>query len=120
VRSIKESACYVAFNPSKEEEMLDTSDKSSKPLVQKFKLPDGNVIELGSERFKATEAMFYPDLIGEEHTGVHEMLAHAIQRSDLDLRKTLYSNIVLAGGNTLFPGTESILCFPLIHFLYTL
>ncbi len=48
-------------------------------------------------------------MIGEEYIGVHEMVAHAIQKSDLDLRKTLYSNIVLAGGNTLFPGTQIFL-----------
>jgi hypothetical protein len=43
-------------------------------------------------------------LIGEEFQGVHEMLANSIQRTDMDLRKTLYGNIVLAGGSTLFPG----------------
>ena len=45
VRSIKESLCYIAFDPSKEEEALDT-DKTSKVGAQKFKLPDGNVIEV--------------------------------------------------------------------------
>ncbi len=48
--------------------------------------------------------MFHPDLIGEEFPGIHEILVHSIQKADLDLRKTLYSNIVLAGGSTLFPG----------------
>ena len=32
------------------------------------------------------------------------MLAYSIRRSDLDLRKTFYSNIVLSGGSTLFKG----------------
>jgi len=103
VRSIKESACYVAFDPSKEEELLE-SDKSGKPTAHKYKLPDGNIVEIGAERFRAPEILFHPDLIGEEYSGIHECLVNSIQKTDLDLRKTLYSNIVLAGGSTLFPG----------------
>jgi len=103
VRSIKESTCYVAFDPSKEEEVLET-EKSSKPAAHKFKLPDGNTIEVGAERFRAPEMLFHPELVGEEYPGVHEVLSNCIQRTDLDLRKTLYGNIVLSGGSTLFPG----------------
>lgn len=36
---------------------------------------------------------------------MHEMLTYSIARTDLDLRRTLYSRIVLSGGSTLFPGT---------------
>jgi centractin len=43
-------------------------------------------------------------MIGEEAEGLHKVLAFSIQKSDLDLRKLLYSNIVLAGGSTLFRG----------------
>lgn len=32
------------------------------------------------------------------------MLTYSIQKSDLDLRKMLYQNIVLSGGSTLFKG----------------
>ena len=48
--------------------------------------------------------LFNPSLIGSEYGGVHEVLANAIFKSDLDLRKTLFSQIVLAGGSTMFPG----------------
>jgi len=103
VRTIKEMSCYVAFDPNKEEELLE-SEKSTKPSTHKFKLPDGNIIELGSERFRAPELLFNPDLVGEEYMGVHECLVNSIKRSDLDLRRTLYENIVISGGSTLFPG----------------
>ena len=33
-----------------------------------------------------------------------QTLTNSIMRTDLDLRRNLYSNIVLAGGSTLFPG----------------
>ena len=37
-------------------------------------------------------------------TGVHQNLIDSIQRTDVDLRRSLYSNIVLSGGSTLFKG----------------
>ncbi|KAJ8416159.1 hypothetical protein AAFF_G00381810 [Aldrovandia affinis] len=61
--------------------------------------------QVGTVRFCAPELLFRPDLIGEECEGIHEVLAFAIQKSDLDLRRTLYSNIVLSGGSTLFKGS---------------
>jgi len=36
--------------------------------------------------------------------GLHECLVFAIQKSDMDLRKVLFQNIVLSGGSTLFKG----------------
>lgn len=45
VRAIKESACYVAFDPNKEEELLE-NEKGGKASTHKFKLPDGNIIEV--------------------------------------------------------------------------
>lgn len=48
--------------------------------------------------------LFRPDLLGEECEGIHEVLMYSIQKSDMDLRKMLYQNIVLSGGSTLFKG----------------
>lgn len=96
VRQIKETCCSVAFNPSKMEE--EASVKHS------FRLPDGQVIDLGVEVFRAPEVLFQPELVGFEYRGVHDLLVTSIHRADLDLRKALYSQIVLAGGSTLFPG----------------
>ena len=48
--------------------------------------------------------LFRPDLVGDESEGIHDILANSILKSDMDLRKTLYSNIVLSGGSTLFKG----------------
>lgn len=60
--------------------------------------------QIGPARFRAPELLFRPDLIGDESEGIHEVLAFAIQKSDMDLRRTLYSNIVLSGGSTLLKG----------------
>lgn len=61
-------------------------------------------MEIGQSRFRAPEALFRPELIGEECEGIHECLVYSIQKSDMELRKTLYQNIVLSGGSTLFQG----------------
>lgn len=94
VRTIKEKACYLASNPLKEE-TVETEHLN-------YTLPDGNSIQIGPARFRAPEVLFRPDLIGEECEGLHEVLMFSIQKSDLDLRKVLFKNIVLSGGSTLF------------------
>jgi centractin len=97
VRSIKEKNCYVALNPHKEE-------KETTGRTEAFRLPDGNTIALGSERFRAPEILFNPEIIGLEDAGVHQVVVDSINRVDMDLRKSLYSNIVLSGGTTLCTG----------------
>ena len=96
VKTIKEKACYLASNPVKEETV--ELEKSQ------YLLPDGSTIEIGPARFRAPEVLFRPDLIGDEFEGLHEVLLYSILKSDLDLRKVLYQNIVLSGGSTLFKG----------------
>ncbi|KXJ23483.1 alpha-centractin [Exaiptasia diaphana] len=96
VRCLKEEACYISVNPQKEESMEGER--------KQYVLPDGSQIEIGPAKFRAPEILFRPDLIGEENEGIHEVLSFAIQRSDMDLRRVLYSNIVLSGGSTLFKG----------------
>ncbi|KAK2506461.1 hypothetical protein MC885_019488 [Smutsia gigantea] len=89
-------ACYLSINPQKDE-ALETEK------VQ-YTLPDGSTLDVGPARFRAPELLFQPDLIGDESEGLHEVLAFAIHKSDMDLRRTLFANIVLSGGSTLFKG----------------
>ncbi|XP_075913653.1 beta-centractin [Petromyzon marinus] len=96
VRTIKERACYMSINPQK--------DESLEMEKAQYTLPDGNVIEIGPSRFRAPELLLRPDLVGEDCEGLHEVLCYSIHKSDLDLRRTLYKNVVLSGGSTLFKG----------------
>ena len=57
--------------------------------------------QVGQERYRDPEILFDPELIGLEYPGVHQIVQDAIVRTDLDLRKSLYLNIVLSGGSTL-------------------
>lgn len=98
VREMKESVCYVAFNPQKEE----TSQEAGMP--KQYRLPDGQVLNLGLERFKSPEILFQPGLVGSEYKGVQHLLYNSIFKSDMDLRKALCTQIVLSGGSTMFRG----------------
>ena len=100
VRSIKENVCYVAFNPIREEEI----ERDNNTEIKEYKLPDGKLIKIGPECFRAPEILFNPSIIGTEYGGVHQCLGNAIFKSDMDLRKKLVSDIVLAGGSTMFTG----------------
>lgn len=100
VRTIKEQACCVAYNPEKEERR----ELDRLTATQSFKLPDGTQVELGPERFRAPEILFKPSLVGLEYGGAHQCVVDAIFKADLDIRATLMGQIVLAGGSTMFPG----------------
>jgi len=104
VRTIKEKACYIEYDPVRIEEEILESDNSKENIKRVYKLPDGSIIELGKERYQAAEVLFNPHIIGEEVPGIHECVVNSIQRVDMDLRSVLYDNIILAGGTTCFEG----------------
>lgn len=102
VREMKEKLCFVALDFDGEMQAFkETSDKDVD-----YELPDGNVLAIGNERFRAAEVLFQPHLIGKEANGIHETTYESIMKTDIDIRKELYRNIVLSGGTTMYPGIQ--------------
>lgn len=100
IRSIKEKICYVASDF--EAEMKAFSETNAKDKT--FDLPDGSQIVLGNQQFRCPEALFQPGKLNKDYAGVHELTFQSIMKCDVDVRKDLYANIVLAGGTSMFPG----------------
>ncbi|XP_059799796.1 uncharacterized protein LOC132377533 [Hypanus sabinus] len=100
VRDIKERLCYVALDLQ--------AEMCKKPCeVEKdYKLPDGQVIKIQSQRFRCPETLFIPANIGTEAPGIDKLCFNTIMKCDIDLRRDLYANVILAGGSSLFPGID--------------
>jgi len=99
VREMKEKLCYVAFDY--ETEMQGGAENQEEA---NYELPDGNIISLGSERFRCPEVLFQPHFLGKESSGIHVTTFESIMKCDIDVRRSLFGNIVLSGGTTMFPG----------------
>ena len=91
---IKEKLCRVSLNY--EEELKDPKFNE----IQ-YKLPDENELKLEKELFICPETLFDPNLTGQEIPGIPMQMYNSIMKCENEIRKELYSNIILAGGNTL-------------------
>ncbi|KZV16607.1 actin-related protein 4 [Dorcoceras hygrometricum] len=103
VGDIKECVCRVPDTP------YDETSYSNIPMTP-YELPDGQTIEIGADRFKIPDVLFNPSLVqtipGMENSletlsfvrGLPQMVIESINKCDVDIRRELFSSILLAGG----------------------
>ena len=122
VNDIKEQLCYVSLDFERELKEL-THDKQS-PLLKEYVLPDfskqsfkGHIrdpskdlshdeqtIKMGNSWINVPEVLFNPSDIGIDQAGLPEMILQCVSKTNPSLHSLLLNNIVLTGGNTLFPN----------------
>jgi len=87
----------------------DEDDDDSRASSKKRKATNNNVEEeqilpMNNERFTVPELLFCPSNVGINQAGIPEAITQAISSTHTDLHELLYGNILLLGGNCLFPN----------------
>jgi actin, other eukaryote len=96
-RVLKERACFVSLDYNEDKKHVKNKD---------FRLPDGDMIELGLERFTVPELLFKPNLFNLEEKSLPDAILDVINKCDVDTRTDLLENIFLSGGSSVFPQLE--------------
>ncbi|KAL2247325.1 actin-related protein 4 [Sesamum indicum] len=103
VGDIKECVCRAPDTP------YDETSYSNIPMTP-YELPDGQTIEIGADRFKIPDVLFNPSLVqtipgmesfvetASSARGLPQMVIESINKCDVDIRRELFSSILLAGG----------------------
>ncbi|KAI8071621.1 actin family [Gongronella butleri] len=126
----KESVCQIS------EMTFDEGIMASRPQ-KPFEFPDGYNNNFGAERYRLPETLYQPKTflrvpqhdsaaadvkipgLGltphqvNESIGIHQMVYQSISNCDVDLRPLLFNNIVVTGGNSLYPGFNERLNYEL-------
>ena len=104
IRDIKETCLITNDEPLKYDEEKDEFIPTSVNQELIYDLPDKKTINLSQDRNLILERVFNPVKEFPDFLGYHQMVNNAISQADLEIKKELYSNIFLCGGNTLFTG----------------
>ncbi|KAM9753377.1 actin-related protein 6 [Menidia menidia] len=127
INQVKEDVCYVSQHFYKDMEMAQMKGEENS-LMRDYVLPDFSsikkgfckpreemvfsgkyktgeqILRLANERFAVPEMLFHPSDIGIQEMGIPEAIVHSVQSLPDEMQPHFYQNIVLTGGNTLFPG----------------
>jgi len=109
VRGMKEAVFILAHaTPS-------NSNTRKNILEVDYELPDGKLITIGEQRQSIPEVMFarfnhdlQDDIDFKKNCfeGLHLMIQGTINNCDADIRRDLYNNLILCGGNSNIKGLE--------------
>ena len=97
IREMKEKLGFLSLYPN-------DSNAYYPNLEKLYELPDGQSIHLSTERFNCAEILFQPNLIELNCPGIDDLLFTSINLCAADIRKHIYQNIFITGGNTKLKG----------------
>ncbi|XP_054632356.1 actin-related protein 6 isoform X2 [Dunckerocampus dactyliophorus] len=127
INQVKEDVCYVSQDFYKDMAIAQLKGHDN-TVMRDYVLPDFSTIKKGfckpaeqvvlsgkyktgeqilrlaNERFAVPEMLFHPSDIGLQEMGIPEAIVHSVQSLPEDMQPHMYDNIILTGGNTLFPG----------------
>jgi len=110
IREMKEQYCFVSTSYNSDVEDTIYPEES-------IRLPDGNMIVMGKEKFLGPEILFQPSLASKKTCGLGDLVYYSLMKCDEGLRSELVNNITLSGGNTKFPGMDKRLSIELAKHL---
>lgn len=99
VREMKEQYCFVSTDYA-------TSLADPEFKEEEVRLPDGNMIIMGHQKFTAPEIIFQPSLASKKTCGLAELVYYSLLKCPEKIRGEIAANITLSGGNTKFPGLD--------------
>ena len=126
MNQVKADVCYVSSDLGKDMEIARRKGPANS-ISKEYVLPDfTNVskgymrdpgsganrhgdeqfLKLANERFSIPEIIFHPSDIGIPQMGLAEAVVESISATPPPMHPHLYNNIVLTGGNTLFPNFQ--------------
>ncbi|GFV60927.1 actin-1 [Trichonephila clavipes] len=71
VRDIKESLCFISKDFLSD---MKSCAKDMSPFDRTYVLPDGQVLTVGSERFRCPEVLFRPSFLNLDGPGIHSLV----------------------------------------------
>lgn len=98
IQDLKEKCCHTS---------LDLKQDLSLPVEKQqvdYKLPDGQFITVGKERFLCAEALFKPVLFGSQQQGLLQLTLTCLKNCNADIIRKTLGNILLCGGSTMMEG----------------
>lgn len=104
ISEMKENSCFC-FSNNINADIEDVKKALNKNPINYY-LPDGTTISIGEERLLAPEILFHPDLMGKEYLSFSDIIISSINKVDIQLRRKVYENILLSGGNTGIKGLK--------------
>lgn len=104
-QKVKEKFCYVSPDIAKE---FAKYDQQPKKYVEQYSQKHRRTgqewtVDVAYERFLGPEIFFNPEIFSSDFTTpLPDVVDNVIQNCPIDTRRSLYKNIVLSGGSTMF------------------